>query len=210
MPEPADAADAGSTAYAVLDPCAREVLDCWFGAPDAAVFGTDRKQWFARDHAFDAMLRERFGTLIDAGIAGRLAAWEATPLGALALIIVLDQFSRNCHRNTPAAFAGDAAALRAAQRMVERAADRQLPTAYHRGFAYIPFTHDESLASQHESLRLYQLLDAEQIDPSYYRSAVRHARVIERFGRYPHRNALLGRPSTDEEIAFLREPGSSF
>ncbi len=206
----ASSASLSSGADAALDARARDVLDCWFGPPGAPEFGTDRKQWFKRDSAFDAMLRERFGALIDAGLAGELDGWEATPLGALALVVVLDQFSRNCHRHTPLAFAADAAALRVAQRMVASGADRQLPSPYHRAFAYLPFSHDESPASQREALRLYKLLDAEPIAPSYYRSAVRHAQVIERFGRYPHRNAQLGRASTDEETAFLRQPGSSF
>jgi uncharacterized protein (DUF924 family) len=204
--------------YAGLAPEARAVLDCWFGAPDTPDFGEERKSWFSRDEAFDAMLRERFGALIDAANDATrdgtsdttLDHWQTTPLGALALIIVLDQFSRNCHRNTPRAFAADQKALRIAQRMIATGADRLLPTAHHRAFAYLPFEHDETLASQRESLRLFKQLDAETGGESYYRFAVRHAEIIERFGRFPHRNAVLGRSSTAEEAAFLREPGSSF
>ena len=136
--------------------------------------------------------------------------WTQTPLGALALVIVLDQFSRNCHRNTARAFAADQKALLTAQQMIASGADRRLPTVHHRAFAYLPFEHDETLASQRESLRLFKQLDAERGGESYYRSAVRHAEIIERFGRFPHRNAPLGRASTAEEIAFLRTPGSSF
>ncbi|ANB71812.1 hypothetical protein AYM40_05055 [Paraburkholderia phytofirmans OLGA172] len=189
---------------------ARAVLDCWFGAPNAPTFGHARKLWFSRDKAFDAMLLERFGTLIDAAREGALGSWTETPLGALALVIVLDQFSRNCHRNTPRAFAADHQALRIAQQIIASGADLLLPTVHHRAFAYLPFEHDETLASQHESLRLFKQLKAEPGGASYYSSAVRHARIIERFGRFPHRNALLGRQSTDEETAFLKEPGSSF
>lgn len=189
---------------------ARAVLDCWFGAPDTSTFGQARKRWFSRDEAFDAMLLERFGALIDPARKGSLDSWTQTPLGALALVIVLDQFSRNCHRNTPRAFAGDHQALRIAKQMIASGADRLLPTVHHRAFAYLPFEHDETLASQHESLRLFKQLKAEPGGVSYYSSALRHARIIERFGRFPHRNALLGRPSTDEETAFLKEPGSSF
>lgn len=211
--------------YAELAPQAREVLDCWFGAPDAPGFGEQRKSWFSRDAAFDAMLRERFGALIDAANDANDAVndaavaspgdtspdrWATTPLGALALIIVLDQFSRNCHRSTPRAFAADQKALRIAQRMIASAADRLLPSAHHRAFAYLPFEHDETLASQRESLRLFKQLEAEPGGKSYYRFAVRHAEIVERFGRFPHRNAVLGRVSTAEESAFLREPGSSF
>ena len=199
-----------SADYAALAPEARAVLDCWFGTPDAPDFGVARKLWFSRDKAFDAMLLERFGTLIDAAREGSLDHWKETPLGALALIVVLDQFSRNCHRNTPRAFAADQKALHTAQQMVASGADRLLPTAHHRAFAYLPFEHDETLASQQESLRLFKVLEAEPGGASYYSFAVRHAKVIERFGRFPHRNALLGRASTDEENAFLREPGSSF
>lgn len=196
--------------YAGLPQDARDVLDCWFGAPDAPDFGVAHKRWFARDVAFDAMLTERFGSLIDAARESQLDGWAETPLGALALIIVLDQFSRNCHRNTPRAFAADQKALLTARQMVASGADRSLPTVHHRAFAYLPFEHDETLAGQHESLRLFKELDAEPGGESYYRFAVRHAEIIERFGRFPHRNALLERASTAEETAFLREPGSSF
>jgi uncharacterized protein (DUF924 family) len=205
---PAD--EASAAAYAALDPRARAVLDCWFGTPDAPEFNTDRALWFKRDERFDAMLGSRFGTLIDAGIAGGLDVWQARPLGALALVVVLDQFSRNCYRNTARAFAGDPAALEIAQRMVASGADRALPTDYHRAFAYLPFEHDESRASQQESLRLYRQLQTQPMAAEYYRSAERHAQIIERFGRYPHRNAVLGRVSTDDEIEFLSKPGSSF
>jgi uncharacterized protein (DUF924 family) len=201
---------AATADYADLPQEAREVLDCWFGVPGAPEFGTERKIWFSRNAAFDAMLRERFGTLIDAARESALDNWTQTPLGALALVIVLDQFSRNCHRNTARAFAADQKALLTAQQMIASGADRRLPTVHHRAFAYLPFEHDETLAGQRESLRLFKLLEAERGGKSYYRSAVRHAEIVERFGRFPHRNAPLGRPSTAEEIAFLRTPGSSF
>jgi uncharacterized protein (DUF924 family) len=203
-------AGGASADYASLDPQARAVLDCWFGAPDSPDFGEPRKLWFAADDSFDAMLRERFGTLIDAARESRLDSWAATPLGALALVVVLDQFSRNCHRDTVRAFAADRKALAIAQQMVASGADRLLPGVHHRAFAYLPFEHDESLASQHESRRLFKALAAEPGGASYYPFAVRHAKIIERFGRFPHRNAVLGRESTADEIAFLREPGSSF
>ncbi|WP_341312774.1 DUF924 family protein [Paraburkholderia sp. IMGN_8] len=197
--------------YAALNPQARAALDCWFGAPNAPTFGQPRKRWFSRDKAFDAMLLERFGNLIDAAREeDTLDNWKETPLGALALIIILDQFSRNCHRNTPRAFAADQKALHIAQQMIATGADSLLPTAHHRAFAYLPFEHDETPASQHESLRLFKQLEAEPGGESYYSFALRHAKVIERFGRFPHRNAILARPSTAEETAFLQEPGSSF
>ncbi|HWT38714.1 MAG TPA: DUF924 family protein [Paraburkholderia sp.] len=206
-----DAAAYSSAAdYAALDPRAREVLDCWFGTPGSDEYGKDQKRWFRRSDAFDAMLRARFDALIDAALTHELDAWRATPLGALALVIVLDQFTRNCHRKTARMYDGDAQALGIARRLIEEGGDVMLPTVYHRAFAYIPFEHDETIEGQREGVRLYTLLDALGLDPSYARSAMRHAKVIERFGRFPHRNALLGRPSSDDEIAFLREPGSSF
>lgn len=196
--------------YAALDERARDVLDCWFGAPGSASHGHDRKLWFKRNAAFDAMLRERFGPLLDAAQRGDLDSWAETPLGALALVIVLDQFSRNCHRGTVHAFAGDARALKIARQMVANGADQQLPDHFHRAFAYLPFEHDESMESQLEALRLFKPFEGYPEAASYYRSAVQHAAIIERFGRFPHRNALFGRETTEEERAFLRQPGSSF
>jgi uncharacterized protein (DUF924 family) len=203
------AADTGD--YATLDPVAREVLDFWFGAPGSPEFGNDRKLWFTRDEAFDALLRERFGATLANALKGDHDDWQRTPLGALALVVVLDQFSRNCHRGSPRAFEADAKAVQVAKRMVETGADRRLPSSHHRAFVYLPFEHDESIESQRESIRLFDELEREAGDKSGYLDyAHRHARIIERFGRFPHRNVVLGRQSTDEEIAFLREPGSSF
>ncbi|WP_321783830.1 DUF924 family protein [Paraburkholderia sp. J94] len=193
-----------------LDPRAREVLDFWFGAPDSEDFGRARKIWFRKREAFDAQLRERFGALLDAACAGELDAWCATPEGALALIVVLDQFSRNCHRGTARAFAADEHALRIAREMVARGDDLKLPTAQHRAFAYLPFEHAESAEAQRESVRLFGELAKGGEGEDYYDYALRHAKVIERFGRFPHRNATLGRASSEDEAAFLSEPGSSF
>ncbi|WP_322105004.1 DUF924 family protein [Paraburkholderia sp. J41] len=195
-----------------LDARAREVLDFWFGAAGSPERGRERKLWFRKREAFDVQLRERFGALLEAARAGECDAWCATPEGALALVIVLDQFSRNCLRGTPQAFSADAKALAVACAMVESGADRRLPDAYHRVFAYMPFEHAESMEMQRESLRLFGEL-AKQPAPGlagFYDYARRHAEVIERFGRFPHRNALLGRASTEAELAFLREPGSRF
>lgn len=205
-----DRMPADRAAYRALAPQAREVLDFWFGSPEAPGFGEARKLWFSADESFDATLRERFGTLIDAARDSRLDSWAATPLGALALVIVLDQFSRNCHRDTARAFAADRKALQIAQQMVASGADRALPGVHHRAFAYLPFEHDEAPESQQESLRLFKALADEPGGESYFSFAVRHADIIARFGRFPHRNAVLGRESTAEETAFLREPGSSF
>lgn len=195
-----------------LDARAREVLDFWFGAAGSPERGQERKQWFRKREAFDTQLRERFGALLEAARAGELDAWCATPEGALALVIVLDQFSRNCLRGTPHAFSADDKALAIARAMVESGADRRLPDVYHRMFAYMPFEHAESVAMQLESVRLFGELAREAAPgvQGFYDYARRHAEVIERFGRFPHRNAVLGRESTEAELAFLREPGSRF
>ncbi|KVK92010.1 DUF924 family protein [Burkholderia sp. MSMB1498] len=203
-------ADSGAREAAALEPRARDVLDFWFGAPGDRAFGTARKMWFGGGPALDARLRERFGALVDAAKAGDLDAWARTPLGALALIVVLDQFSRSIHRGTPAAFAADRAALAHAKALVASGGDRALPTGHHRAFAYLPFEHDESPDSQREGVRLCAQIKGEAGCAGYHDFALRHAAVIERFGRFPHRNAILGRPSSDEEVAFLKEPGSSF
>jgi len=196
--------------YAALEPAARDVLDFWFGTPGSAEFGTERKLWFARDDAFDTLLRERFGATLATALGGGHDDWQRTPLGALALVVVLDQFSRNCHRGSPRAFEADAKAVQVARRMVETGTDLRLPSCQHRAFVYLPFEHDESIESQREAIRLFGELEREAGDLGYLDYARRHARIIERFGRFPHRNAVLGRQSTDEEIAFLRGRGSSF
>ncbi|AIU25930.2 hypothetical protein LV28_04685 [Pandoraea pnomenusa] len=186
------------------------VLDFWFGASDAPEFGMARVEWFRKSDAFDEEIRSRFGPLHERALDGELADWAATPPGACALIVVLDQFSRNLYRGQAKAFAGDAQALAVAQRLVEAGDDQRLPTAQHRVFVYLPFEHDESLDSQQRSLALYERLAKASglVDNLDY--ARKHAVIIERFGRYPHRNAALGRVSTPEEIEFLKQPGSSF
>lgn len=186
------------------------VLDFWFGAPGTPAHGTQRKEWFVKDAAFDAQIRERFLALHARADAGGLAAWEGAPESLLALIIVFDQFPRNMFRDTPRAFASDARALAAARRMVERGWDTRLP-ALQRGFVYLPFEHCEDLAAQEEALRLFGKLAAEE--PASAESlewARKHHEVVQRFGRFPHRNAILGRASTPQEEEFLREPGSRF
>ncbi|OXC73314.1 DUF924 family protein [Caballeronia sordidicola] len=194
----------------MLDARAQAVLDVWFGAPDSAEFGHPRKAWFKKDASFDAMLHERFGALIEEALEGRLASWSATPLGALALIVLLDQFTRNCFRSTSRAFAGDAEALKRARSLVDSRDELALPTIHHRVFAYMPFEHDETLASQREAVRLLQALFDETGDEDvedFLQYARRHAEVIERFGRFPHRNVTLGRETTAAEHAWLKKKG---
>ena len=193
-----------------MDAQAQDVLDFWFLPPDNPGYGQSRMEWFRKDDAFDARIGARFGALIDAAVEGGLRAWNATPLGALAHLIVLDQFTRNVYRGTPRAFAGDSQALALALALTQAGQDQQLPPML-RAFAYLPFEHAEDLAMQARAVELFQLLS--QAQPGFESMldyAQRHQEVIARFGRFPHRNAILGRPSTPEEVEFLRQPGSSF
>jgi uncharacterized protein (DUF924 family) len=162
-------------------------------------------QHFTADAALDALIRQRFATVWEAARQCELWAWRATPRGRLAEILVLDQFSRNIHRGTPLAFAQDAQALALAQELVAGEHDQALPAA-ERAFAYMPYMHSESLAIHGEAMRLFDQPGLE----NNLQFEVRHRDIIARFGRYPHRNAVLGRASTPEETAFLAQPGSSF
>ncbi|MBY4895727.1 DUF924 family protein [Cupriavidus sp. AU9028] len=193
---------------------AATILEQWFGAPDSAEFNTERAQWFRRDAAFDAALRERFLPAWEDALAhpdGWGTGEDAPPDVACARIVLLDQFPRNMFRGDPRSFATDAQALSLAERMVARGDDLRLPTPYHRMFCYMPFEHAESLAAQQLAVeRMTALRDDTQGRVDVVEWAVRHQVVIARFGRFPHRNAVLGRPSTPEELAFLQQPGSSF
>ena len=193
-----------------MDGQAQDVLDFWFLPPDNPDYGQARVEWFRKDDGFDAQIRARFGALIDVAIEGGLRAWDATPHGALARLIVLDQLTRNVYRGTPRAFAGDAQALALAVALTQAAQDQLLPPML-RAFAYLPFEHAEDLAMQARAVELFQLLS--QAQPGFEGMldyAERHQEVIARFGRFPHRNAILGRASTPQEVEFLRQPGSSF
>ncbi len=182
-----------------------DVLAYWFGPPPHAA----RESWFRKDPAFDAAIRERFGDAVAAALAGAFGEWCATPRGALARVILQDQFPRNIHRDSALAFAGDARALATAEEAIARGYDRSLD-AFERWFLYLPFEHAESAAAQARSLQLFGALAQDTGDHGPLEWAQKHAAVIRRFGRYPHRNAILGRISTPEEEAFLREPGSRF
>jgi len=184
-----------------------DVLAFWFGQPPTE---QPRAEWFRKDPAFDERIRQRFGAVIEHALDGGLQHWDERPAGVLARILVLDQFTRNTWRETPRAFAGDAQALAAAQALVASGGDQQLPPLQ-RWFAYLPFEHAEDRAVQRQSRHLFaELARAHRALADAQHWAVRHAEVVERFGRYPHRNAILGRASTPEEEAFLRQPGSSF
>jgi uncharacterized protein (DUF924 family) len=186
----------------------QDVLDFWF---------TERVQrlCFERNDAFDAELRTKFGDAVAEAQSGGFEDWRATPEGTLALLILLDQVSRNIHRGSPQAFAADPRALAIAMQAVELGFDRHFPFAKRR-FMYLPFEHSEDPAVQKRALALFGALAVECAPEHNVDAAVqlvyaaRHAEIVFRFGRYPHRNAVLGRTSTPEEEAFLKEPLSSF
>ena len=194
---------------AIGDPTvqAQDVLDFWFG-PSPLVQA--RAEWFRKDPAFDGAIRARYSSTIELALSQQLGPWQTSVPGQLALILVLDQFTRNTRRDTPGAFAGDALALRLAQQLVASGDDQALPV-WQRWFAYLPFEHSESRAVQTQSLPLFARMA--QQDPAMadaHQWAVNHAQVVQRFGRYPHRNLVLGRVSTAEELIFLAQPGSAF
>ncbi|HEY0975407.1 MAG TPA: DUF924 family protein [Solimonas sp.] len=175
-----------------------EVLKFWFEE-------IEPKQWWAVSPEFDARVRQRFGALLQRAALGELADWRATPQGRLAEIIVLDQFSRNIHRGTPQAFAQDGMALVLAQEAVSAGALASL-SPVQRNFLLLPYMHSESRAVHAVAEPLYR----EHAPPENLDFELRHKAIVDRFGRYPHRNAILGRTSTAEEVEFLQTPGSSF
>ncbi|MCH2546478.1 MAG: DUF924 domain-containing protein [Alphaproteobacteria bacterium] len=162
-------------------------------------------QWFARDDVFDASIRKRFSQTHAAAITAELWHWRRSPQGRLAEIIVIDQFSRNLHRNSAQAFAYDSMALALAQEAIENGDDEKLDKVQRR-FLYMPFMHSESAIIHEVAMQLFTAID----DENTLKYEKLHKKIIDKFGRYPHRNAVLGRKSTKEEEAFLKEPNSSF
>lgn len=185
------------------------ILDFWFLPQDDSGHGRSRPEWFRKDPKFDRLIQQRFGDAIAHGLAGEFMEWDGDPRGALARIILLDQFTRNVFRDTPRAFAGDATALAVARELVDAARDRMLAPV-ERWFAYLPFEHAEDMALQERSVALFTDLSREPGLESIADYAVRHRDIIARFGRFPHRNRILGRDSTVEELEFLKLPGSGF
>jgi uncharacterized protein (DUF924 family) len=193
---------------------AAAIRDFWFGAPGDPERGRMRKIWFEKNDTFDAALRDHFLADYEHAASGTYDALANTADGVLALMILLDQIPRNLFRGTARAFATDGHARDIATRAVAAALDTQL-AAVERVFVYLPFEHSENVTDQRRGVALFeslpvtpQLTEAERANVVDY--ARRHLAIIERFGRFPHRNAVLGRASTPEEIEFLKQPGSSF
>ncbi|WP_324780650.1 DUF924 family protein [Thiobacillus sedimenti] len=200
-----------------MSTAAEDVPGFWFGAPGSAaeVAGRQTRLWFGKSPENDRAVAERFAdTLVDAA-AGRLDRWAATPRGRLALVIVLDQFPHHVHRDRPQAFATDPQALAQSLAALDAGEDRLL-APIERVFLYLPLEHAESLAMQERAVTLYEQLAHEAIPSeralfdNFLDYAIKHRDVVARFGRFPHRNAVLGRPSSADELEFLKLPGSRF
>ncbi|WP_291359148.1 MULTISPECIES: DUF924 family protein [Acinetobacter] len=176
----------------------QDILDFWF-SPET------QPNWFAKSDQFDQSLKEKFGDILEQASRAELWSWRKNADGRLAEIIVLDQFSRNIFRDTPRAFAQDSLALALAQEAISQDLDKQL-SPEQRSFLYMPFMHSESKLIHEFALKLFQRLG----NPENLEYEIKHKIIINRFGRYPHRNQILGRESTEEELSFLTQPDSSF
>ncbi|MBV8779380.1 MAG: DUF924 domain-containing protein [Alphaproteobacteria bacterium] len=193
-----------SAAASPLPARAQALFDFWFGPSGHAERYHHKQIWFRSTAEFDAAVRDNFAADHADAVAGRLHKWEAEPLSALALVMLLDQVPRNIFRSTPRAFASDHLALATTLRAMERGFDRQVHAAW-RLFFYLPFEHSEVLEHQQRGLDLLLALPPIPGRRMAGHMTRLHCAIIERFGRFPHRNAILGRPSTEEEIAFLVE-----
>lgn len=194
-----------------------DIFEFWFGSPNpvARVDSAVSRRWWQKSDDFDEEIRRRFAATHDLAARGALHDWAATPPGRLALVIVLDQFSRNMFRADPRAFATDALAQAHTAAAIAGQDDDHL-TAIERVFLYMPLMHAENIALQEQCVRCFERL-AEHADPEHaemlqsnLRFAERHRDIVARFDRFPHRNEILGRQSTTAELAFLKEPNSSF
>ncbi|HVH41873.1 MAG TPA: DUF924 family protein [Labilithrix sp.] len=191
-----------------------DVLTFWLGPPGAPPL-ENATRWYAKDDAFDREIRTRFAGAIERAVRGDLDTWKTTPRGRLAFVILLDQFSRNMFRGTPRAFAQDGLASAAALEAIA-AGDERVLSIVERSFLYMPLEHSEDRELQQRCVTAFEHLladapaDLEKFVVNALDYAKRHAEIIERFGRFPHRSAILGRTSSPEELAFLEQPGSSF
>ncbi len=192
------------SANGALPERATALLDFWFGPLDDLQRLHHRQIWFRSTPEFDAAVRQGFAADHDQAVAGGLRDWEQNPESALALVMLLDQVPRNIFRSTPRAFASDAQALATTQRALANCFDLAVPAAW-RVFFYLPFEHSEALADQQRGIALLETLPPVQGRPGDGRMSRLHLEIVERFGRFPHRNAILGRESTTDELAFLDE-----
>ncbi|MDH0343145.1 DUF924 family protein [Chromobacterium haemolyticum] len=185
------------------------ILEFWFGGSDDSFLSVPRSAWFNKDEVFDGVIRERFLETWRQARAGELPPDADDARRGLAWLILTDQFPRNLFRGSAEAFATDGLALAWARRMVALGLDRQLPHIA-RTFVYLPFEHSESLADQDEAVRLFETMAKDAAMARFIDYAHRHRDVIVRFGRFPHRNAALGRVDTPDERTYLAEPGAGF
>ncbi|WP_446311789.1 DUF924 family protein [Vibrio vulnificus] len=176
----------------------KEIIDFWFNE-------LEPMQWWQKDEAFDLMIKSRFGELHDKAKSGELASWREIPLGALAEVIILDQFSRNIYRNKPESFTCDSMAVTLTQFAIANGLDSQL-SDIQKVFLYMPFMHSESKLIHIEAVKLFESVGIESNIEFEYK----HKAIIDKFGRYPHRNEILGRESTEAELEFLKQPNSGF
>ena len=188
-----------------------EILTFWFGTPrdDKAYYDEWHSRWFNANPQFDQEVRDSFIKDYQQASTRQLTAWQEEPRSGLALVLLLDQFPRNMFRGSPQAFATDALAREVATHLIQSGFDRRL-LPIERAFVYMPFMHSELLADQQYSVELFQRLAQERDYLNFVMYAIKHLEIIERFGRFPHRNVTLGRVSTGEETAFLAQPDSSF
>jgi uncharacterized protein (DUF924 family) len=184
-----------------------QVLEFWFGPPETR--GRARPEWFRKDDPFDAQIRRRFGALHGQAARGELDAWRASPASMLALVVILDQFSRNLYRGDARSFAQDAYARECAREAIARGDEAGL-LPVERQFLYMPFEHSEDLGDQDLAVERMRALEAFEPTRGLTDWAERHRVIVRRFGRFPHRNAVLGRAATPEETEFLKQPGSGF
>lgn len=192
-----------------MDAKVNQILDFWFGSPQLADYGKERSFWFTKKPEFDRDLSDRFLSTYEQAATGELDGWEDSPRSCLALLLLLDQFPRNMFRGMPKSFATDAKALAVANKAIAKGFDQCL-LPVQRWFMYLPFEHSENIADQQRCVDLFATLKDDPDSAATIDYALRHKSVIERFGRFPHRNKILGRETTLQEAEFLKQPGSSF
>ena len=187
----------------------QDVHDFWFGASDDPAFGQPREAWFKKDDAFDEEIRTKFGETVEAAIEGGLTEWEDNGQGSLALILLLDQFARNIFRGSGKSFAGDVRTRQVAAAAIAAGIEKDLNIPQ-RVFLYLPYEHSEDMADQHRSMDLFNSLPQYEGRDNQIDYAQRHLDIVERFGRFPHRNTSLGRVSTADEEEYLAQPDAGF